>query len=279
MRKNNMPRRRITNILFKEWQVLLTDVSSMILVTVLPFVIVGQGVLYIWLASNFGGEKMLAAPLFQTAISKIINAVPAVANLPGSQQIQVLLLTQFNFFLLLIPTLIAVSVATFSIVDEKQTGSLEALLATPVRTWELLLGKALAGAIPAIIMTWLSAGVFLLVVRALGWGNVIGDVVTGAWLLNVFLVTPAVAILSFILGVTGSSKAKDAKSAQNGILIIVLPVIALIALQVTGVVWFTPLFTLILGVVILVMEPGDAAGGSTAFRERINPRSMALIRD
>jgi ABC-2 type transport system permease protein len=254
MRKNDMSRRRITNILLKEWQVLFTDVSSTLLVTVLPFLIVGQGTLYIWLASNFGGEKMLATPLFQTAISKIISAVPAVAALPGNQQIQVLLLTQFNFFLLLIPTMVAVSMATFSIVDEKQTGSLEALLATPVRTWELLLGKALAGAIPAIIMTWISAGVFLLLVQALGWGHVIGEVVTGAWFLHVFLLAPAIAVLSFIIGVMGSSKAKDAKSAQNMILIIVLPVFALIAVQVTGIVWFTPLMTFILGLVLLVLD-------------------------
>jgi Co/Zn/Cd efflux system component len=38
------------------------------------------------------------------------------------------------------------------------------------------------------------------------------------------------------------------------IVIIVLPVIALIAIQVTGVVWFTPLFTLILGIVILALD-------------------------
>lgn len=249
-----MARRRIINILLKEWRVLLTDLSSIFLVTLLPILIVGQGILYVWLASNFGGEKMLATVIFQTAIEKIISALPAAEQLSGNEQILVLLLSQFNFFLLLIPTMIAVSVATFSIVEEKQTGSLEALLATPVRTWELLLGKALAGAIPALVMTWVSAGVFLLAVWVLGWGDLLAYVITGSWLLNLFLVTPAIAILSFILGVIGSSKARDAKSAQNMVLVIVLPVLAFIAIQVTGLVWFTPLLTLILGIGILAVD-------------------------
>ena len=165
-----------------------------------------------------------------------------------------LLLSQFNLFLLLIPTMIAISVATFSIVDEKLSGSLEALLATPVKTWELLLGKALAGAIPAVVMTWISAGVFLLVVSGLGWGALSGFVVTVGWFLTLFLLTPAVAILSFMLGVTGSSRAKDARSAQNTVLVIVFPVLALIGIQITGILWFTPLLILVLALAIIVAD-------------------------
>jgi ABC-2 type transport system permease protein len=251
-----MSRRRIINILRKEWQVLFTDKGSAFMITAVPLIIVAQGALYVWLAANFGGEKMLASTLFQGAITKIIQASPAVAQLSGDNQLLVLLMTQINFYLLLIPTLIAVSAATFSLVDEKQTGSLEALLATPVRTWELLLGKALAGAIPALIMTWISAGIFLLIGMWLGWQPMYSYLVNAAWLLNLFLVTPAVAILSFILGVMGSARAKDAKSAQNMIVIVIFPVFALIAIQVTGIVWFTPLLTFVLGAAILLLDLG-----------------------
>jgi ABC-2 type transport system permease protein len=146
------------------------------------------------------------------------------------------------------------SVATFSIVEEKLSGSLEALLATPVRTWELLLGKALAGAIPALVMTWISAGIFLLVVSALGWGDLVGFVITAGWFLTLFLLTPAVAVLSFMLGVAGSSRAKDARSAQNVALLIIFPVFALIGVQITGIVWFTPLLILVLALVIGIAD-------------------------
>jgi ABC-type Na+ efflux pump permease subunit len=249
-----MSRRHIQNILLKEWTLLFTDINSALIVTLLPLLIVGQGTLYIWLASKFAGESMLTTPVFQTALQKLVEAIPGIAQLPGREQILVLLLNQFNFFLLLIPTMIAINVATFSIVDEKLSGSLEALLATPVKTSELLLGKALAGAIPAIVVTWLSAGIFLLVVSGLGWGDLSGFVVTVGWFLTLFLLTPAVAILSFMLGVTGSSRAKDARSAQNTVLIIVLPVLALIGIQITGIVWFTPSLILVLALAIGVAD-------------------------
>lgn len=249
-----MGRRHIRNIILKEWALLFTDLNSALVITLLPFLIVGQGTLYIWLASKFAGGSMLTTQVFQTALEKLVEAIPQVAQLPGSEQLLVLLLSQFNFFLLLIPTVIALSVATFSIVDEKLSGSLEALLATPVKTWELLLGKALAGAVPALVMTWLSAGVFLLVLSALGWGDLIGFVVTPGWFLTLFLLTPAVAILSFMLGVMGSSRAKDPRSAQNTVVLIVFPVLALIGIQITGIVWFTPWLILVLALAIGVAD-------------------------
>jgi ABC-2 type transport system permease protein len=166
----------------------------------------------------------------------------------------VLLLTQFNFFLLLIPTMIAMNSAAFSIVEEKLSRSLEPLLATPVRTWELLLGKALSGAVPALIMTWLCAGVFVGGVSGLGWGRLLIFVLTASWFISLFFLTPAVAVLSFLLGVIGSSRAKDARSAQNVALFIIFPVFGLIAVQVTGVVWFTPLLTFILGLAISLID-------------------------
>jgi ABC-2 type transport system permease protein len=146
--------------------------------------------------------------------------------------------------------MIAVSFATFSIIEEKQSRSLEPLLATPVKTWELLLGKALSGAIPAILVCWVCAFVFFLGVVIMGWGDLIPLVLPSSWYLTFFLLNPAIAVLSFLLGVIGSSQAKDAKNAQNMILFVIFPVFALIAVQVTGVVWFTPLLTLVLALVI-----------------------------
>jgi len=61
-------------------------------------------------------------------------------------------------------------------------------------------------------------------------------------------------MLSFMLGVIGSSRARDAKSAQNMALVIIFPVLALIGVQVTGLVWFTPLLTLVLAIGIGVAD-------------------------
>ncbi len=142
--------------------------------------------------------------------------------------------------------------ATFNIVEEKQAGSLEPLLATPVRVWELLLGKTLAGAIPALVITWACAGLFLVGMVALGWGHLFSLVLTPTWFMSLFLLTPVVAVMSFMLGIVGSSRFNDAKSAQNVAVVIVLPVLALIGVQVTGLVWFGTALTLVLALVTLL---------------------------
>src|SRR5512139_659718 len=98
-----MSRRRIQNILRKEWTLLFTDVNSALPITLVPLLIVGQGTLYIWLAVTFGGEGMLATQVFQTALQKLAEAMPGLTQLPGNERLLVLLLNQFNFFLLLIP--------------------------------------------------------------------------------------------------------------------------------------------------------------------------------
>ncbi|HAZ31509.1 MAG TPA: hypothetical protein DCY61_02230 [Dehalococcoidia bacterium] len=249
-----MTGKRISNILRKEWQVMSSDLDSLLVITLVPLLIIGQAILVIWLIERFGGDAILTHPMFQSAVEKLREALPAVAGLAIEQQLQVFLLSQMNFHLLLIPTIIAIHFATFSIVDEKLSGSLEALLATPLRTWELLMGKALAGAVPALLVTWVCAVLFIVGVVGLGWGNLVGLILTPSWFLSLFLLTPTVALLSFMLGVIGSSRAKDAKSAQNIALVIILPVLALIGLQVTGLVWFTPLMTLSLALGIAVLN-------------------------
>ncbi len=197
---------------------------------------------------------MAANPFFQDTLVKLLSSFPSANTLPPVDQVKLLLLSQFNLFILLIPTMIAIYSAAYSIVEEKISHSLEALLATPVRTWELLLGKALAGLIPALIITWICAGVSLVVVAFLGWAYLLPYFLNTTWVLNIFLITPAIALLSFLLGVIGSSRAKDFRNAQNMVLFIILPVLGLIALQVTGIVWFTPLLTLVLGLSICLLD-------------------------
>jgi ABC-2 type transport system permease protein len=249
-----MTKERIFNILYKEWRVLIGDATTFLMISLLPFMILGEGIVAIWLIAKIGGETMAINPFFQSTLDNLINSYPEVGALPSIDQVRLLLLTQLNYFVLLIPTMIAIYSAAYSIVEEKLARSLEPLLATPVRTWELLIGKALAGFIPALIVTWLCAGVSLIVVAVVQWSHLFSYYVNAVWFLNLFLLTPAIALLSFLLGVIGSSRAKDFRNAQNMVLFIIFPVFGLIALQVTGVIWFSPPLTLILGLAICIVD-------------------------
>jgi len=103
-------------------------------------------------------------------------------------------------------------------------------------------------------VTWICAGIYILAVKLMGWGHLIEYVVNPSWFISLFLLTPAIAIMSFMLGVIGSSRAKDSRSAQNIVLVIIFPVLALIAIQITGVIWFDTVLILILGLVICILD-------------------------
>ena len=98
------------------------------------------------------------------------------------------------------------------------------------------------------------AVISLLIMRLVGWGDAASIVANANRYLMFFLVTPALAMLSFMLGVAGSSRAKDARSAQNLVLVIIFPVFALIGIQVTGVIWFTPLLTIVLAAAVGIAD-------------------------
>jgi len=236
-----MSARRILNVIRKEWLLMARSPSNLLFVLVVPLLLVGQALLLTWIVPRF--------------LAVGVPASSSIAEgLPDADRLRVLLLDQFRFFVLLIPAMVANVFATLSIVEEKITRTLEPLLATPVRTWELLLGKILSGAIPALVVAWASAALFMGAAVIVGWGPLLRWVVGPAWYLSILLLTPAISTLSFVFGVIGSSRAGDAKGAQNLAVLVVLPLFALIAVQVTGLVHFTPLLTLLLSLGIAALD-------------------------
>ncbi len=64
-----------------------------------------------------------------------------------------------------IPAVVPTVVAAYAIVGERQQGTLEPVLTTPVRRDEFLLGKALAALAPSVVVAY---AVFALVVAIIG---------------------------------------------------------------------------------------------------------------
>jgi ABC-2 type transport system permease protein len=256
--------KRISNVIKKEWEVMFTSINNTLFITLLPLLIIAQFMAVIYFAGKFIGDNTLNGVLANSMIQKSMSNMETMLSIgTGSitpvEKFQLLLLSQIPFYLLLIPTMIAISFASFSIMEEKQTKTLEPLLATPVRTSELLLGKAFSGAIPAIIVTWFYAGVSIIGTRLILSGGIVSAYILNGtlayvWLITLLLIVPVISVLSFLLGVISSSRASDAKNAQNGAVFIVLPVFAIIGVQISGFVMFTPILLLLLGIVIGVVD-------------------------
>jgi ABC-2 type transport system permease protein len=256
--------KRVSNVIKKEWEVMFTSINNTLFITILPLLIVAQFTAVIYFAGKIIGDNTLNGIMANSMIQKSITNMETMLSIgTGSitpvEKFQLLLLSQIPFYLLLIPTMIAISFASFSIMEEKQTKTLEPLLATPVRTSELLLGKAFSGAIPAIIVTWFYAGVSIIGARLILSGGIVSAYILKGtlayiWLITLLLMVPVISVLSFLLGVISSSRVSDAKNAQNGAIFIVLPVFALIGVQISGFVMFTPILLVLLGIVIGVVD-------------------------
>src|SRR4029453_5149528 len=67
----------------------------------------------------------------------------------------------FLLYLLGIPPLVPSFVAACSVVGERQQGTLEPVLTTPIRREELLLGKALGVLLPSLVVAYGVYGLFL----------------------------------------------------------------------------------------------------------------------
>jgi len=246
--------KRIINIIKHEWKNTFSNLNSVLFVTLLPLIITAQALILIYLVIRFAGAEALIKTVLVRGMENWLTMFPALKELSLIERFQIFFFDQFPFYLLLIPVMIAVSFATFSIVEEKQERTLEPLLATPVGTWELLLGKALAGAIPSLLITWLCAGLFLMGIIWMGSGHLLKFVLNAQWFISLFLLVPLFSFLAFMFGVIASSRANDPKTAQNIAIIIILPILAIVGAQLIGFTVFTPAKLFVLSVVIGILN-------------------------
>ncbi len=185
--------RRINVILVKEWRESLRNRMVLFGAVFLPLFMVGAA-----LAMVYQGKGM-ESPIAQVALFN----------------------TALMYFLIL-PAIIPLAIAVYSIVGEKEQGSLEPLLATPITDLELFLGKALASVLPALLMTWVSFGVFLGVSRLLV-GEIPPHVLTPPWIAAIFGLSPLLALFSVGVTMLVSSRASDARAAYQFSSFAVLP--------------------------------------------------------
>src|SRR5512135_2006820 len=80
------------------------------------------------------GGLVASEPLPPAFAAQLLGQRPDWAGLDRSQLTVAFTVQQFVAFFLMLPGYVPLSIATFSVVGEKQSRSLEAVLATPIRT-------------------------------------------------------------------------------------------------------------------------------------------------
>lgn len=252
--RNNNSMKRIMNVFWKEWKTTFYNLNTTLMITLVPLLITAQSVA-IFIASALSMKPAdLNSDYVQMTIRKFETANPDVAAIAGLTVLDKFLIftyLQFPVYLMLIPVMIASVIMTFSIVEEKQTRTLEPLLATPVRTWELLLGKVLAGSVPAVLISWFCGIIFITGVAVVHPAFLAKYNGAAYWLVFLFLLVPFITVLSSAIGVIASARATDAKNAQGLSVAVILPVLGIIGLNMSGILPFNLVNQLALSGVIL----------------------------
>ena len=203
---------------------LLTIVVPPVALTIVPLVV-----------GSVIGSRALPEALARQAIAQR----PEWAGLSPTELTAAFGIQQFLVFFLMMPAYIPLSIASYSIIGEKTSRSLEAVLATPIRTVELLAGKAISALLPGVVTGVLTYVTFVVLAGFLYGRHLFGVVTDASWLAGVFLLGPAVGLASVVAGVIVSARVSDPRTAQQIGGIIIVPLVALAIVQATA--------TLILG--------------------------------
>jgi ABC-2 type transport system permease protein len=156
------------------------------------------------------------------------------------------------------------------VVGEREQGTLEPVLVTPIRTEELLIGKALAALVPTLGIAYAMFGIFLAIAAAFAHPAVSSAVFTRSHLLVQLLFTPLLAGWSVWAGIAISTRAGDVRVAQQLGTLASVPPLAIVALLSLDAI--TPTLGLALGLaaVLLVVDGLGWRAVSVMFdRERL----------
>lgn len=166
----------------------------------------------------------------------------------------ILMNDQYLFYFLLIPMMMPVYIAAYSIVGEKEAKSLEPLLATPISVWELLVGKSIAAVVPSVVLTW-----FSFIVLVIGGYFIMPELVFLAlirpvWIVGMALLSPLLALLSVFSGVIVSSRMNDPRAAQQVTGIFVVPIVALSIVVLAGKIFLSVPMVVMAAAVTLALD-------------------------
>ena len=135
------------------------------------------------------------------------------------------------FIPLLIPVLVPALLSAYSVVGEREQGTLEPVLTTPVSRAELLLGKAAAIFLPAVAIAYLMFGVFVAITQVAARPAVARAVWHAPQLPAALVFIPLLAAWAIWVGLAISARVSDTRVAQQLSVLGSLPPIALAALM------------------------------------------------
>ena len=181
--------------------------------------------------------------------------VPEVFSEKMSQILYVFLNYTFLPLFMLVPIMVSSVISANSVVGEKERKTLETLLYTPVTNREFVTAKLLSAFLPAILVSLASFVVFFAAANLAAYSHVNTLIVRSPiWIPGMLLLSPAVSLLGLSITLLVSMKAKTYMEAQQTAGIIVLPFVALVAIQISGLLVFNAWYVAGFGLALLLID-------------------------
>src|SRR5260370_20437295 len=133
--------------------------------------------------------------------------------------------------MLVIAEVVPSVLAAYAVVGEREQGTLEPVLITPIHREEFLVGKALAVLVPTLGIAYLVFGIFLGIAAISAQPGAASAVFEGSHLFVQLLFTPLLAGWSIWAGLAISPRAAHVRTPQQPGLLASLPPLVIIALM------------------------------------------------
>jgi ABC-type Na+ efflux pump permease subunit len=134
-------------------------------------------------------------------------------------------------YMLVIPVTLPSVVCAYSVVGEREQGTLEPVLATPIRREEFLIAKALAAFVPTLVIAYAVFGIFLAVAALFAHPVIVSAIYAGPHVLVQLLFTPLLAGWAIWVGIAVSTRSTDVRVAQQLSVLGSFPPLIIVALM------------------------------------------------
>lgn len=183
--------------------------------------------------------------------------IPQLASMPTDNHRIVYYLAMYMFapLFLIIPVMASSILTANSFAGEKERKTLEGLLFAPISMDTLFKGKVLAALIPSILLSWVTFLIYGLIANILMYpmfGTLMFPNLN--WMILVLWVVPACSLMVILLNVLISAKVRGFQEAYQLGGLVVLPLIALVAGQASGMLLIGPWMLLMIGVVLMLIS-------------------------
>jgi ABC-type Na+ efflux pump permease subunit len=226
-------------IALKEWKEILRDFYVLGILVFLPLAMVGTLVVLIYFYMSFFLQNL---DKIQIMLSNMPGAyLEGLAGYTDVQKVAILPIKIIGLpFFLLIPLLMSGIITSDSFAGERERNTLETLLVTPIRDWELLLGKILTPFVPALLVTWISFGLLTQGIANLINPHFLSPVFPDTiWIVSVALVVPLFLAGTVLAEILISARVDLGGRRIIKKMLLSFPVLGVMLMQSTGFVLFS----------------------------------------